>query len=162
MNNKIYVHRCCNTVKIIESTLIIVTTNLIVSLTIVEYPVFMNENGYLQKLPKLQRYSCKCNIHFYFLLSALCFKHLNNIFFSFILDIRSEKSDLTLPFSSLESLAEWEEFLAVSSSTSSTLWRGSSKRKLISMNICLVLIFKSFYPFDSFGYPINTHSILCG
>ena len=36
------------TVKIIKSTLIIVTATLIVSLSIVEYPLFMNQNVFLK------------------------------------------------------------------------------------------------------------------
>ena len=46
--------------------------------------------------------------------------------------------------------------------TSSTSWRGSSNLTLLSMMIYFVLISNSLKPFDSSGYPINRHSMLCG
>ena len=85
-----------------------------------------------------------------------------DILCSLISYIRYDISDPSLPFSSSEWSAEQEEISAISSLTSSTSWRGSSKRTLLSMNIYLVLKFKSLYPFYFYWYPIKKHSILHG
>ena len=85
-----------------------------------------------------------------------------DIFFLLISNIISAISDPSLPFSSSKWSAKHEVISTVFSSTSSTSWRGSSKHTLLSMNICLVLIFRSFNPLYYYIYPINKHSILCG